>query len=67
MAKTYYTIQGDMWDNEKNGNLTPDMFTKGSEKVIWLKCTECGKSYSAKVKDIFRKNSQRRVYDINLF
>lgn len=50
-----------MWDNEKNGNLTPDMFTKGSEKVIWLKCTECGKSYSAKVKDIFRKNTTKCI------
>ena len=50
-----------MWDNEKNENLTPDMFTKGSEKVIWLKCTECGKSYSAKVKDIFRKNTTKCI------
>ena len=48
-----------MWDKEKNGNLTPDMFTKGSEKFIWLICTECGKSYCSKVKDVYKKNTTK--------
>lgn len=50
-----------MWDNEKNGNLTPDMFSIGSEKTIWLKCTECGKSYQIKVKDAYKKRTTKCI------
>lgn len=51
-----------IWDKEKNGNLTPDMFTKGSEKYIWVICSECGKSYRSKVKDIFNKNTTKCIH-----
>lgn len=50
-----------MWDYEKNGNLTPDMFTKGSEKTIWMICTECGKSYCSKAKDIYKKHTTKCI------
>ena len=48
-----------LWDEEKNGNLTPDMFSIGSEKIIWLRCTECGKSYQIKVKDAYKKRTTK--------
>lgn len=50
-----------MWDYTKNGNLTPDMFSIGSEKIIYLKCTKCGKSYQIKVKDAYRKRTTKCV------
>jgi len=49
----------DMWDYTNNGNLTPDMFSIGSEKIIYLKCTECGKSYQIKVKDAYKKRTTK--------
>lgn len=50
-----------MWDYTNNGNLTPDMFTIGSEKKIWLRCTECGKSYQIKVKDAYKKRTTKCI------
>lgn len=26
------------WNNDRNGNLKPDMFTAGSKKKVWWKC-----------------------------
>jgi hypothetical protein len=44
-------LQGDVskdvlmeWDYEKNGNLKPDMFYKGSHRKVWWKCKK-GHSY----------------------
>lgn len=48
-----------MWDYEKNGNLTPDKFTKGSGKYIWMICTNCGKSYRSKVSNVYKKKTTR--------
>ncbi len=50
-----------MWDYEKNKDLTPDMFTIGSEKIVWAKCTSCGKSYQIKIKDLYKKNTTRCI------
>lgn len=50
-----------MWDYEKNKDLTPDMFTIGSEKIVWVKCTSCGKSYQIKIKDLYKKNTTRCI------
>ena len=50
-----------MWDYDKNGNLTPEMFSIGSEKYIWLKCSNCGKSYRAKVYNVYKKKTTRCV------
>lgn len=37
------------------------MFSIGSEKTIWLKCTECGKSYQIKVKDAYKKRTTKCI------
>ena len=50
-----------MWDFEKNGDLTPDKFSKGSEKYIWVICTNCGKSYRSKVYNIYKKKTTRCI------
>lgn len=50
-----------IWDYEKNGELKPDMFSKCSEKYIWVICTKCGKSYRSKVKDIYNRRTTRCI------
>ena len=35
------------WDYEKNGELTPDDVTPGSNQLIWWRCKICGYSYQA--------------------
>lgn len=37
------------WHPTKNGLLKPEMFTKGSERVVWWQCTKCGHSYSKSI------------------
>lgn len=37
------------WDCDKNGDLSPDMFSKGSGKKVWWKCPQ-GHSYQAVIK-----------------
>ncbi len=36
------------WDYEKNGELMPDMVTKGSNKNVWWKCAQ-GHSWQARI------------------
>jgi hypothetical protein len=36
------------WDYDKNHGLDPDMFTGGSNKIVWWKC-ELGHSWPAKI------------------
>lgn len=33
------------WDYEKNGDLSPDSVTLGSNKKVWWKCKSCGNSW----------------------
>ena len=49
----------EIWDKEKNGDLTPDMFSKCSEKQIWVICKRCGKSFQSKVKDIYLRRTMK--------
>ena len=37
------------WHPTKNGNLTPDMFTKDSHYEAWWKCPDCGKGWKRKI------------------
>ncbi|MBE6422331.1 MAG: hypothetical protein E7024_02580 [Succinivibrio dextrinosolvens] len=38
------------WNMSKNGNLTPDMFTKNSRYKAWWKCHICGKEIHKEIK-----------------
>ena len=42
------------WDYEKNGNLTPDMFSVSSGEAVWWKCPDCGKEWKAHINDMTR-------------
>ncbi len=44
------------WDKDKNGELTPEMVSKGSNKKIWWRC-ENGHSWDATV------NSRKSIND----
>lgn len=35
------------WDYEKNGDLTPQMVTRGCNKKVWWLCEECGNSWQS--------------------
>ena len=37
------------WDYEKNGDLTPDTVSYGSQLKVWWKCPICGHSYQKKI------------------
>lgn len=37
------------WDYELNGNLTPDIVSYGSNKVVWWRCPICGQPYQKKI------------------
>ena len=43
------------WNYEKNKGLNPAYFTKGSEKVVWWKCSECGYEWQNKIKDRIKR------------
>ena len=38
--RTTHPKLADEWNYEKNGDLTPDMISKGSEKEVWWKCSK---------------------------
>lgn len=44
------------WDDEKNGELTPQMVKAGSHKAVWWRCKVCGNSWKAFVSDRSRGN-----------
>lgn len=37
------------WDYEKNGDVTPDMVSVGSQRKAWWICSDCGRSYQSTV------------------
>lgn len=45
------------WDYDKNGSLTPDMFTYGSNQKVWWTCKKCGHSWLASIDNRVRKQT----------
>ncbi len=39
------------WHPHKNGNLTPNDFTYGSNQKVWWRCSECRQSWAARIED----------------
>ena len=39
------------WDYDKNCDLKPDMFTQGSGKIVWWKCSICGHEWKAAIRE----------------
>ena len=37
------------WDYEKNGEITPETISYGSNLKVWWKCPTCGYSYQKKI------------------
>lgn len=37
------------WNYEKNGNLTPSMFSVSSNEIVWWKCPDCGKEWKTSI------------------
>ena len=37
------------WDYERNGDLTPENVSYGSNKKVWWICPKCGQSYQKKI------------------
>ena len=48
------------WDYEKNGNLTPDKFTCGSQKKVYWKCPICNYSWLSSIVNRVRGNGCSR-------
>ena len=48
------------WHPTKNGTLTPQMVTSGSNKEVWWKCSECGFESKTRIKYRNRKMECRR-------
>ena len=46
------------WDYDKNGKLTPDMFSEHSGKPVWWKCDKCGVSFEKKISDMFHNGRE---------
>lgn len=42
------------WNYEKNTDIFPEDFTKGSHKKVWWKCSVCGNEWQAVIKDRVR-------------
>ena len=43
------------WNYEKNGNLTPNMFSVGSNEIVWWKCPDCGHEWKSGISHMTRK------------
>ena len=43
------------WNYEKNGNLTPEMFSVGSHEIVWWKCPDCGHEWQTNINHMTRK------------
>ena len=37
------------WNYEKNGILTPNMFSVGSNEIVWWKCSDCGREWKSSI------------------
>jgi hypothetical protein len=59
------------WDYEKNGDLKPEDFSRGSSKRVWWKCEKKGHSFDAKISNraILNRNcpycTNKKVCDDN--
>ncbi len=47
---TFHPDDAKEWHPTKNGNLTPDMVTKQSDRLVWWLCPKCGKDWQTKVR-----------------
>lgn len=45
------------WNYEKNGNLTPNMFSVGSNETVWWKCPDCGNEWKSTINHMTRKGA----------
>lgn len=43
------------WNHEKNGRLTPDMFSVSSDEPVWWKCPECGHEWKISINSMTGK------------
>lgn len=43
------------WNYERNGNLTPDMFTVSSNERVWWKCPDCGHEWQSNINGMTRE------------
>ncbi len=43
------------WNYEKNGNLTPNMFSVSSNEIVWWKCSDCGHQWKSSINSMTRK------------
>ena len=43
------------WNYEKNGNLTPNMFSVSSNEVLWWKCPDCGHEWKSSINSMTRE------------
>lgn len=41
------------WDHEKNGDITPDSISFGSQKRAWWKCHVCGEGWQAVIGSVY--------------
>ncbi len=47
--------QAALWCNEKNGTLTPFMFTSGSNQMVTWKCPICGNTWESPISSIVQR------------
>ncbi len=43
------------WNYEKNGTLTPNMFSVSSNEVVWWKCPDCGNEWKTSINSMTRE------------
>lgn len=43
------------WNLEKNGTLTPEMFTVSSNEIVWWKCPACGNEWESSINSMTRE------------
>ena len=55
--QTVYLEYAAEWDNEKNGDLKPDLVVYGSFKMAYWSCGKCGCSWKCRIVD--RKNGRK--------
>ena len=46
------------WNYEKNKNLTPNMFSIGSNEIVWWKCPNCGHEWKSSINSMTREGRQ---------
>ena len=48
--KTLHPEIAQEWDESRNEGLRADMVTPGSKRVVWWRCSQCGKSWKSSIK-----------------